>query len=86
MDDDLGSDDDADMISGDDSTFTQMGSSVIGTYAGTFADSRENYLGSVTGTVQKDALIGTWYESGAPETTGPMEFVISADGKSFAVR
>ena len=76
MEHDMGSDDDADMISGDDLTFTQVGSSVIGTYAGTFALPRENDLGSVTGMVQGDALIGTWYESGAPETTGLMEFVM----------
>lgn len=28
------------------------------------------------GTVRGDALTGTWYESGNPETTGPMEFVM----------
>lgn len=62
------------------------GSSVIGTYTGFFDGPQENYYGSVTGTVQGGALIGTWYESGAPETTGPLEFVISSDGNSFAVR
>jgi hypothetical protein len=71
--------DNATLVAGDDITFTQTGSSVIGTYT----NPTENFTGSITGTVMENTLTGTWLENGTPVTTGPLEFVLSADGNAF---
>lgn len=53
----------------------QSGSSVTGTY--------EYNDGTITGTVQGSTLAGTWTEDNG-ESRGPVEFVMAADGKTFA--
>jgi hypothetical protein len=62
-----------------DMTLTQTGAKVTGTY--TF-DS-----GKIEGTVSGNTLTGTWSESPSyapPRDAGEVEFVMSADGKSFS--
>ncbi len=71
--------DQATPVPGDDITFTQTGSSVTGTYVNPEYD----FEGSVTGTVEGNTLTGTWSESGLPETSGTLEFVLSDDGNTF---
>jgi hypothetical protein len=56
-------------------TLTQTGSAVAGTY--------EYNTGTITGTVQGTTLTGIWTEDNG-QSKGPVEFVISADGKTFA--
>jgi hypothetical protein len=54
----------------------QSGTTVTGTY--------EYSEGRIIGIVQGDRLIGTWSEgSGGAGSSGPVEFVLSSDGKSF---
>jgi hypothetical protein len=52
----------------------QSGSSVTGTY--------EYNDGKIGGTVQGTSLVGTWDENNGGNT-GPFEFVMTPDGKSF---
>jgi hypothetical protein len=59
-------------MAGEQIVLTQTGSSVTGTYAN----------GSVSGTVEGNTLTGTWKENDG--TGGPVEFVVSSDGSSFA--
>jgi hypothetical protein len=59
-------------------TLTQNGANVTGDYD--YDDGR------ITGTVSGDTLTGTWLESPSyapPHDAGEVEFVMSADGKSF---
>lgn len=59
----------------------QKGSSVSGTYT--------HDQGRITGTVNRDKLIGTWSEYpnySPPNDAGDIEFTMSADGKSFGGR
>jgi hypothetical protein len=55
----------------------QSGTTVTGTY--------EYSEGRIIGIVQGDRLIGTWSEgSGSAGNSGPVEYVLSSDGKSFS--
>jgi hypothetical protein len=57
-------------------TLVQNNASVSGTYA--YA------RGKIRGTVEGNRLIGTWSEGdGDADNSGPLEFIMSADGKSF---
>lgn len=56
-------------------TLAQTGSAVSGTY--------EYSAGTIAGTVQGNTLTGVWTEDNG-QSKGPIEFVISADGKSFS--
>jgi hypothetical protein len=53
----------------------QTGNSVTGTYE--YSD------GTITGTVQGNRLVGTWTEDRGG-STGPVEFEMAQDGKTFA--
>lgn len=66
-------------IPGDDMTFTQTGSSVIGTYE----NPEHDFTGLVTGTVDGNRLTGIWSENGTSETSGTFVFVMSDDGTIF---
>jgi hypothetical protein len=57
----------------------QTGDSVTGLY--------DDGLGTIIATVQGDTLTGMWTEADATDdTTGPLEFVLSADKNSFSGR
>jgi hypothetical protein len=53
----------------------QSGNTVAGTYE--YGD------GTIAGTVQGNRLVGTWTEDKG-QSKGPIEFELSADGKTFA--
>jgi len=56
-------------------TLTQTGTTVAGTY--------DYNSGTITGTVTGTTLKGVWTEDNG-QSKGPIEFVISADGKTFS--